>query len=321
MPELALILFLNRMNFTLKLLSATLLLASSVMAQKPETVELWPQNQIPNAIPNEAVQEKSEMGKDGILRISDVKVPTITAFLPPKDKATGAAIMVIPGGGYSLLAYGHEGEEMAQWFNERGIAAFVLKHRLPDDRTQTNRHEVPLADAMQGMKLIRQNAAKWNINADRLGVIGFSAGGHLASTLSTHYHRGAAASEEAKPNFAILMYPVVTFGAKAHGGSRDKLIGKNASPEQIAYYSNELQVDAKTPPTFLVHAQDDKGVPVENSIDYYLALTKANVPAEMHLYPKGGHGYALRVKGKGSIENWPAACEGWLKSMGLLDKK
>ncbi|MRS61538.1 alpha/beta hydrolase [Larkinella terrae] len=309
------------MNFTLKLLSATLLLASSVMAQKPETVELWPQNQIPNAIPNEAVQEKSEMGKDGILRISDVKVPTITAFLPPKDKATGAAIMVIPGGGYSLLAYGHEGEEMAQWFNERGIAAFVLKHRLPDDRTQTNRHEVPLADAMQGMKLIRQNAAKWNINADRLGVIGFSAGGHLASTLSTHYHRGAAASEEAKPNFAILMYPVVTFGAKAHGGSRDKLIGKNASPEQIAYYSNELQVDAKTPPTFLVHAQDDKGVPVENSIDYYLALTKANVPAEMHLYPKGGHGYALRVKGKGSIENWPAACEGWLKSMGLLDKK
>ncbi|RRA98885.1 alpha/beta hydrolase [Larkinella rosea] len=309
------------MNFTLKLLSATLLLATSVMAQKPETVELWPKNQIPNAIPNEAVQEKSELGKDGILRISDVKVPTIAVFLPPKDKATGAAIMVIPGGGYSLLAYGHEGEEMAQWFNERGIAAFVLKHRLPDDRTQTNRHEVPLADAMQGMKLIRQNAAKWNINADRLGVIGFSAGGHLASTLSTHYHRGAAASEEAKPNFAILMYPVVTFGAKAHVGSREKLIGKNASPEQIAYYSNELQVDAKTPPTFLVHAQDDKGVPVENSIDYYLALTKANVPAEMHIYPKGGHGYALRVKGKGSIENWPAACEGWLKSMGLLEKK
>ncbi|WP_138995025.1 alpha/beta hydrolase [Larkinella sp. C7] len=309
------------MNFTLTLLSATLLLATSAMAQKPETVDLWPKNQIPNAIPNEAVQEKSELGKDGILRISDVKVPTITAFLPPKDKATGAAILVIPGGGYGILAYGHEGEEMAKWFNERGMAAFVLKHRLPDDRTQTNKHEVPLADAMQAMKLIRQHAAKWNVNADRLGVIGFSAGGHLASTLSTHYHRGAAASEEAKPNFAILMYPVVTFGAKAHGGSREKLIGKTPSAEQIAYYSNELQVDGKTPPTFLVHAQDDKGVPVENSIDYYLALTKANVPAEMHIYPKGGHGYALRVQGKGSIENWPAACEGWLKSMGLLEKK
>lgn len=309
------------MNFTLKLLSATLLLTTSVMAQKPETVELWPKNQIPNAVSNEAVQEKSELGKDGILRISDVKIPTISAFLPSKDKATGAAILVIPGGGYGLLAYGHEGEEMAKWFNERGIAAFVLKHRLPDDRIQTNKHEVPLADAMQAMKLIRQHATKWNVNTDRLGVIGFSAGGHLASTLSTHYHRGATASEEAKPNFAILMYPVVTFGAKAHGGSREKLIGKTPSPEQIAYYSNELQVDAKTPPTFLVHAQDDKGVPVENSIDYYLALTKANVPAEMHIYPKGGHGYALRVQGKGSIENWPAACEGWLKSMGLLEKK
>ncbi|MFC5412713.1 alpha/beta hydrolase [Larkinella bovis] len=308
------------MTSKLTLLAATLL-TTTVMAQKPETLDLWPTNQIPNAVANDAVQEKAELGKDGILRISDVKVPTLTAFLPPKNKATGAAIMVIPGGGYSILAYGHEGEEMAKWFNERGIAAFVLKHRLPDDRTQTNKHEVPLADAMQGMKLIRQHAAKWGINADRLGVIGFSAGGHLASTLSTHYHRGPGASEDAKPNFAILMYPVVTFGTKAHVGSREKLLGKNASPEQVAYYSNELQVDEKTPPTFLVHAEDDKGVPVENSIDYYLALKKFNVPAEMHLYPTGGHGYALRVKGKGSIEGWPAACDNWLRSLGLLEKK
>ncbi|MGV3557407.1 alpha/beta hydrolase [Larkinella arboricola] len=309
------------MNFTPTLLSAALLLATSAMAQKPETVDLWPTNQVFNAIPNEAVQEKAETGKDGILRISDVKVPTITAFLPPKNKATGAGIMICPGGGYALLAYGHEGEEMAKWFNERGIAAFVLKNRLPDDRTQTNKHEVPLADAMQGMKLIRQNAAKWNVDPNRLGVIGFSAGGHLAATLSTHYHRGASASEEAKPNFAILMYPVVTFGEKAHAGSRERLLGKNASPEQVAYYSNELQVDGKTPPTFLVHAEDDKAVPVENSIDYYLALKKFNISAEMHLYPTGGHGYALRTKGKGSLEGWPVACENWLKSMGLLDKK
>lgn len=309
------------MNFTLALLSAALLLATSAMAQKPETLDLWPTNQVFNAVPNDAVQEKSELGKDGILRISDVKVPTITAFLPPKNKATGAGIMICPGGGYALLAYGHEGEEMAKWFNERGIAAFVLKNRLPDDRTQKAKHEVPLADAMQGMKLIRQHAAKWNVDPNRLGVIGFSAGGHLAATLSTHYHRGAGASEDAKPNFAILMYPVVTFGEKAHAGSRERLLGKNASPEQVAYYSNELQVDAKTPPTFLVHAEDDKAVPVENSIDYYLALKKFNIPAEMHLYPTGGHGYALRTKGKGSIEGWPTACENWLKSMGLLEKK
>lgn len=309
------------MNFTPALLSAALLLATSAMAQKPETLDLWPTNQVFNAVPNDAVQEKSELGKDGILRISDVKVPTITAFLPPKNKATGAGIMICPGGGYALLAYGHEGEEMAKWFNERGIAAFVLKNRLPDDRTQKAKHEVPLADAMQGMKLIRQHAAKWNVDPNRLGVIGFSAGGHLAATLSTHYHRGAGASEDAKPNFAILMYPVVTFGEKAHAGSRERLLGKNASPEQVAYYSNELQVDAKTPPTFLVHAEDDKAVPVENSIDYYLALKKFNIPAEMHLYPTGGHGYALRTKGKGSIEGWPTACENWLKSMGLLERK
>ena len=186
----------------------------------------------------------------------------------------------------------------------------------------TNQSEVPLMDAMQGMKLIRQQAAKYGLDAAKIGVMGFSAGGHLAATLSTHYHRSAGnlkASDDAKPNFAILMYPVVTFGPKAHGGSRNNLLGKqNTSAELIAYYSNELQVTKQTPPTFLVHAQDDKAVPVENSIDYYLALLKNGVSGEMHLYPTGGHGFALRTKGKGSIENWPDACKGWLKAQGLM---
>ncbi|WP_234735230.1 alpha/beta hydrolase [Tellurirhabdus bombi] len=300
------------------LLSATLLLNTFTMAQKPESVDLWPAGKVPHSVANDAVQEKGETGADGILRISQVKVPTLMAFLPAKEKATGASVMICPGGGYSILAYGHEGEEVARWLNGLGVAAFVLKYRLPDDRIQTNKEQVPLADAMQGMKVIRQNAAKWGVDPNKIGIMGFSAGGHLASTLSTHYHRGEGASEEAKPNFAILLYPVITFGTKAHSGSREKLVGKNASQEQIDYYSNELQVSDKTPPTFLVHSEDDKGVPVENSVNYYLALKNANVPAEMHLYPKGGHGYALRTKGKGSVETWPEACKAWLQSMGYV---
>jgi len=302
---------------------ALALFASTMPAMSQEVIKLWPDNAIPNAIANPGIAEKSDLGQqDGILRISNVSVPTLTVFQAPKDKATGAAVMICPGGGYGILAFSHEGEEVARWFNQQGVTAFILKYRLPDEKLMNNQAEVPLMDAMQGMKLIRQNAGKYGLDVAKIGVMGFSAGGHLAATLSTHYHRTAGnnkASEEAKPNFSILMYPVITFGPKAHGGSRDKLLGKqNTVAEQVAYYSNELQVTKQTPPAFLVHAMDDKAVPVENSIDYYLALLKNGVSAEMHLYPAGGHGFALRTKGKGSIENWPDACKGWLKSMGLI---
>ncbi|OIN60149.1 esterase [Arsenicibacter rosenii] len=302
---------------------AIALFIGTLPAMSQDVIKLWPDGAVPNAVANPNFPEKSEVGQqDGILRISHVSVPTLTVFQAPKDKATGAAVMICPGGGYGILAFGHEGEEVARWFNQQGITAFILKYRLPDERLMTNQSEVPLMDAMQGMKLIRQQAAKYGLDVTKIGVMGFSAGGHLAATLSTHYHRSAGslkASEEAKPNFAILMYPVVTFGAKAHGGSRNNLLGKqNTSAELIAYYSNELQVTKQTPPTFLVHAQDDKAVPVENSIDYYLALLKNDVSGEMHLYPTGGHGFALRTKGKGSIENWPDACKGWLKAQGLM---
>lgn len=305
----------------MRLLLLTSLLAAVLTqtARSQEILPLWPNGAIPNAIAGAQITEKAEPGTDGVLRISNVSVPTLTAYLPPKEKATGAAVMVCPGGGYSILASGHEGEDIARWLNGMGVAAFVLKYRLPDEKIMTNPHEVPLMDAMQGMKLIRQNAARYGLDSNRLGVMGFSAGGHLASTLSTHYHRGANASEQAKPNFAILMYPVVTFGNKAHTGSRDKLLGKlNASPDMITYYSNELQVTNQTPPTFLVHSQDDKAVPVENSIDYYLACRKNGVPAEMHLYPTGGHGYALRTAKFGSLNTWPESCRAWLISLGVV---
>jgi acetyl esterase/lipase len=287
------------------------------MAQT-EVINLWPDGKIPN-FKTSSVEEKSVTDASGILRISGVTVPTIAAYIAPKETATGAAVMICPGGGYGILAASHEGSDFAKWFNDRGISAFVLKYRLPNEKAMTHQHEVPLMDAMQGMKLIRQNAAKWNIDLNKIGVMGFSAGGHLAATLSTHYNMGEKASNEAKPDFSILLYPVISLQPSiAHGGSRDNLLGPEKSEELIKYYSNELQVSDQTPPAFLVHAMDDTGVPVENSIQYYLALKNKKIPAEMHLYPKGGHGYGMRTEGKGSLGNWPAAMEGWLKSLGYM---
>ncbi|WP_229208915.1 alpha/beta hydrolase [Dyadobacter luticola] len=287
------------------------------MAQT-ETINLWPEGKVPNSKTN-TIQEKSETDAQGILRISGVTVPTLAAYIAPKEKATGAAVVICPGGGYGILAASHEGSDFAKWFNERGITAFVLKYRLPSDKTMEHQHEVPLMDAMQAMKLVRQNAKKWNVDVSKIGIMGFSAGGHLAATLSTHFNMGPKASEEAKPNFSILIYPVISLLPElAHAGSRDNLLGPEKSEELIKYYSNELQVTDKTPPAFLVHATDDNGVPVENSIAYYLALKKVKVPVEMHLYPKGGHGYGMRTEGKGSLGGWPAAMEGWLKAMGYI---
>ena len=297
------------------LISMLFVAAIPQVALSQEVTKLWPDDAIPNAIAGAHITEKSEMG-DGILRISNVSVPTITAYLPAKEKMTGTAVMICPGGGYAILASGHEGEDIARWFNGFGVAAFVLKYRLPNPEIMTNQQEVPLMDAMQGITLIRQNATRYGINPNQIGVMGFSAGGHLASTLATHYYRGEHASETAKPNFAILLYPVVTFGNKAHGGSRDKLLGKlNTSPDMVAYYSNELQVTNQTPPVFLVHSEDDPAVPVENSIDFYLACLKNKVPAEMHLYPTGGHGYGLRTAKFGSLSTWPDVCKAWLTAL------
>ena len=301
-------------KFFLPLLTLTMLYALPSLAQQ-EVLPLWPAGKVPNALPSSSVVEKSET-TGGIMRISGVTVPTITAYLPSKEKATGAAVLICPGGGYGILAAEHEGSELAEWFKARGIAGIVLKYRLPNAQAMTKQHEVPLMDAMQGMKLIRQNAKKWNLDPNKIGVMGFSAGGHLAATLSTHFDQGPNASEDARPNFAILLYPVISFSPTlAHGGSRKNLLGADESEELIKYYSNEQHVSEKTPPTLLVHATDDAGVPVENSIEYYLALKKNKVPVEMHLYPRGGHGFSMRTEGKGSVANWPQAMEGWLKAL------
>jgi acetyl esterase/lipase len=292
-------------------LLVTLLFPAVTMAQ--EILPLWPADAVPNNKPGITLPEKS-VTEGGILRISDVTVPTLTVYKPPKPTASGASVLICPGGGYWILAAGHEGADMAQWFTERGYTAFVLKYRLPDERTQTNPHEVPLKDAQQAMRLIRQRATGLGIDPNRVGVMGFSAGGHLASTLATHSAQGPHTDPQAAPNFAILLYPVITFGDKAHAGSRDKLLGTlKTDPAMLDLYSNEKQVTANTPPTFLVHSMNDKGVPVENSLVFYTACRAQNVPAEMHLYPTGGHGYGLRTKPTESVSGWPAALEGWMK--------
>ena len=299
-----------------KVLTMSILATSLGFSQTMETIPLWPAGQVPNDLNNAAVQEKSETASDGITRISNVKIPTLTVYRPAKPN--GTAVMICPGGGYWILAWNHEGIKVAEWLNALGITAFILKYRLPDDKLWANSAQVPLADAMQGMKLIRRDAQKYGIVPTKIGVMGFSAGGHLASTLATHWHQGAAASEEAKPNFSILMYPVITYGENAHRGSAERQLGKNATRSMIEFYSNERQVTEKTPPSVLFHSTDDLAVPVENSLLYYSALKKYNISAEMHVYPTGGHGFGMAENQTGSVKTWPDACKKWLAGLGLL---
>lgn len=274
---------------------------------------------VPNTKPN-SVKEKSEMGKDGILRISKVTVPTLTVFKPVNPSSKKTAVIICPGGGYSILASGHEGTDVAKVFNEMGVTAFVLKYRLPDDSTMQNKEIGPLQDAQRAMQLVRERAAEWNIDPTHIGIMGFSAGGHLASTASTHFNKAVIDNPNntsLRPDFSMLIYPVISFTDElGHTGSRDNLLGKNASKEKIKEYSNEQQVTTQTPPAFLVHANDDGGVNPMNSTRYYEALLTNKVPAELHIYEKGGHGFGLN--NKTTNDKWMERAKNWLISNGLL---
>ena len=247
-------------------------------------------------IPNNKLVTKSEINK-GNGRIAGVTIPTLTVYLPEKKDSFLTAVIICPGGGYAGLAMEHEGSAVTKTFNEKGVAAFVLKYRLPADSTVNNKEIVPLQDAERAIQLVREKAKEWNINPDKIGIMGFSAGGHLASTLGTHYNMiviDNLKNINLRPDFMILVYPVISFAdSLAHMGSRENLIGKNANAEKIKLYSNELQVTTQTPPAFLIHAGDDKTVKVENSILFFEALQKNKVPSEMHIYEKGGHGFGL----------------------------
>lgn len=264
---------------------------------------------------------EEEVVYQDIIRIANVQAPTIEVYLPSKQLSTGQAVVIFPGGGYGILAYDKEGTDFAKWLNAQGIAGIVVKYRLPISKSLTDAKEVPLMDAQRAIRLVRQNAAAWNIAPDKVGVLGFSAGGHLASTLSTQYAHEVERSKDAvdalsaRPDFSILAYPVISFrDAAVHAGSRKNLIGENPSQELLDRFSGELNVNAQTPPTFLVHAQDDKGVPIENSLLYYSALHKNGVKASLHIYPTGGHGFGFGL-GKGSVETWRDVLLAWMQEL------
>jgi len=300
------------------------LLISSIMISSNATligqtiIPLY-EGKIPNA-KNTIDEEKSEINSDSILIISKVTRPTLTVYLPKKQSASGAAVIICPGGGYWIVAAGHEGADVAKPFNEMGIAAFVLKYRIPDDSTMLNKETGPLQDAQEAIMMVRRNAKKWHVNKNNIGIMGFSAGGHLASTAGTHFNRSYISDPghiSLRPDFMILIYPVISFtDSIGHIGSRDQLIGKNPSQEKIKEYSNELQVTKQTPPTFLVHAKDDDGVNVKNSMEFADALKKNDVPVEIYLYEKGGHGFGMH--NKTSDVDWMEILQSWMREMKFL---
>ncbi len=273
-----------------------------------EVIPLW-SNEIPSAIYSKDYKEVEALGL-----ISKVTIPTLSVFLP--EKPNGTAMVICPGGGYSNLYINGEGFKVAKWLNSLGITAFVLKYRLPSDEIMKDKTIGPLQDAQEAIRTVRRNAKKWNINTQKIGVIGFSAGGHLASTLSTHYKDvvyNVTDSTSARPDFSVLVYPVISMEDKiTHQGSKNKLLGLTPTLEMIEKYSNEKQIDAATPPTFIVHAVDDKTVAVENSIQYFLGLKKNNVPSEIHFYQTGKHGFGLGRAGTTS-QNWTKQFEDWLR--------
>jgi len=286
---------------------------AGVLAQTGEEMPLY-KNGIPNAIAGPNVE--ASVTKDNVTRVSKVSVPTLQKFTPAKPN--GRSVIICPGGGYGILAFDKEGSRVAVEMNKWGVTAFVLKYRLPDDASNHDKSVAPLQDAQQAIRLVRTMAASWGLDQRKIGIMGFSAGGHLAATAATHfsYHANKADKDTTsiRPDFAILVYPVISFDSTiTHKGSRNNLVGANAPAEKIALFSNELQVTTVTPPTFLVHAGDDGAVPVENSIRFYKACIKNKVPVEMHLYPAGGHGFGMQ--NNTTDDNWMERLKNWMNRL------
>ena len=283
------------------------------MAQK--VIPLYT-NEVPNAKTDVKNIESEETNAEGMVLIKNVSIPDLTVFIPAKGKANGTSVIICPGGGYGILASKHEGSDVAKEFNKIGVTAFVLKYRLPSDKTMVDKTIGPLQDAQQAIKFVRENASKFNLNPNRICFMGFSAGGHLAATAGTHFDFSVIKNEHntsLRPDFLMLIYPVISFvDTIGHMGSRENLIGKTPTDEKINWFSNEKHVNTKTPPAFLIHAQDDNAVKVDNSLLFYKALTASKVEAEIHVFPKGGHGFGLI--NKSATTTWFALCQNWLLS-------
>ncbi|MDO1513327.1 prolyl oligopeptidase family serine peptidase [Maribacter confluentis] len=285
-------------------------------------ITLWPDG-VPGSIQSDTYEESATYDELEVVRgVSKVSQPTLTPFLADASIANGSAVIICPGGGYTHLAINKEGYKVAKWLNTLGISAFVLKYRMPTDETMTDKTVGPLQDAQEAMRMVRKNAKRYNIDASKIGILGFSAGGHLASTLSTHFNDKVYehdASISARPDFSVLVYPVISMKeGVTHEGSKRSLLGNNPSEELLKKYSNALQVTSNTPPTFLVHASDDTAVPVENSLEYYDSLKKHKVSAELHMYENGGHGFGLGVSGTNA--NWPNDLKQWFLAHDLVKK-
>jgi len=291
-------------------MTAVPLLCALLLGADSTTINLWG-DKIPGPISREADN-----------------VPTLTIQLAPKDKANGTAVVVCPGGGYSGRATGHEGQQIAEWLNARGIHAFILKYRTAGESKITPPLQPgPMLDVQRAVRTVRAKAGEYGVNPERIVVWGFSAGGHLASTAATHFDDGKADAADpiekasCRPDFAILAYPVVSMGPVTHGGSKNNLLGPKPDENLVEFYSNEKQVTAKTPPTFLFHTVEDKAVPIENSRLFKAACERAGVPVELVEYEKGSHGVGLGLSTKLPLAEWSVKLEEWLKKRGLLEKK
>jgi len=300
----------------MKKILIALLLTTSAMAQ--EFTPLYS-----HGIPNykEVVNKQSAVkGADGIERISKVSVPTYRFFPASSGKGPKTCVVICPGGGYRILASSHEGYDIAAKFNEIGVSALVLYYRLPEDSAQVEKKYAPLQDAQTALALVRENAAKWNVDPIKVGIMGFSAGGHLAATASTHFtkdYTGILPGANIRPDFSILLYPVISVRPFGHSGSSQNLLGKNPSEDDLHLFSNEEQVTPQTPKAFLVHAADDNAVPLKNSLLDAERLTANKVPVDLHVYAKGGHGFGLNNKTT-SGDLWFDRLISWMKANQLL---
>lgn len=273
---------------------------------------------IPNSKPS-IVKEKAELKYEGA--ISGVTIPEMMVYFPTKKFSTGQAVIICPGGGYWIESTTLEGRDIAHFLSSIGVTAIVLKYRLPMPETCIDQHKVPLMDAQRAVRMVRANAVKWGVNPDKIGVIGFSAGGHLAATVGTHFDNGNKEATDSvermscRPNFMALIYPVISMADSiTHKGSKRLLLGEHPSNELVKLYSNELQVKESTPPAFIVHAGDDSVVPVENAILMYEALHKFKVPAEIHILSSGEHGFGLGANNE-KVNFWTVQFRAWLKSL------
>jgi acetyl esterase/lipase len=307
------------MNYLRIIIFVILATSANFAFSQEKTLNVW-ESKIPGSIENPNYTCITD-SNDNWVKTRMVSNPTLDFYPANKNENTGTAVIICPGGAYWGLAIEHEGWQVAEWFNSIGISAFVLKYRLPNDAIMTDKTIGPLQDAQEAIRLIRRNAKNLNIDTQKIGIMGFSAGGHLAASLSTLYNDEVYVPTDttgARPNFSLLIYPVITMQTEfTHMGSRNNLLGENPSQDLLNHFSNELQVDSLTPPAFLVHSIDDGAVPVQNSINYALALKKFNIPCELHIYQTGGHGYGMG-RSNNTESSWTEACKKWLMARGLL---